>query len=131
MPAFGSQLDSTQLSRLVSYVEGLGGGGSVDGSGNPVDGVLGSPADGFDGHASENGTISGGSSSNDSATALGAQTKSTSPLPVGNPVGWSLALAIGAAMVLFGSTLTGAMPKESEPGGGGGSHPTHYDSLRS
>jgi mono/diheme cytochrome c family protein len=133
MPAFGNQLDSTQLSRLVSYVEGLGGGNPGDGSsGSPSDGALGSPLDGFDGHASENGVPSGGRSSDESLAAFGGETESTSPLPVGNPVGWMLALAITAALILSGSTLTGAMPKEAESNtGGGGSGPTHYDSLKS
>jgi cytochrome c5 len=133
MPAFGGRLDPSQLSRLVSYVDGLGGSITGDGSSAPrAAGGAGSPAEGFNGHAAGSGGAPGGASSAESLAARGSGTRSTSPLPVGNPLGWTLALAIAATLIVFGSTLSGAMPREAEPGtGGGGSQPTHYDSLRS
>jgi mono/diheme cytochrome c family protein len=114
MPGFGSQLNAGQVSRLVAYVEGFAGG--PDGNG-PTAGVIGEdgqidPAAGFTGHESE----TGGSSGEESAAALAANPNSNSPLPVGNPVGWTLAFAIAAFLVALGSALTGAMPKEADEG---------------
>jgi hypothetical protein len=108
MPGFGSQLNDGQVTRLVAYVEGLSGGvapndasseGLLGGSAGAGSG-LGSPED-FAGHASEG-----------SVEALEAS--AASPLPVGNPIGWVLALAIAGALMAAGSLFTGSLPNEAE-----------------
>ncbi len=99
MPGFGSQLNDGQVTRLVAYVEALSGGVATNDAsseslpGGPPDSGsdLGSP-EGFAGHASEG-----------SVEALEAA--AASPLPVGNPVGWVLALAIAGALMAGGSPL--------------------------
>jgi hypothetical protein len=114
MPGFGAQLNGGQVARLVDYVERLAAGEVVGvdvGDGSSVFPAVDQidPATGFTGHASE----LEGSSSGD-AVALGSQTASSSPLPVGNPMGWTLAFAIAAFLIAVGSVVTGAMPKEAE-----------------
>jgi hypothetical protein len=112
MPAFGGQLNDGQVTRLVAYVEALASGEVIIDDGTLPGDVLVDPAVGFNGHISE-----GGATGDETAVALGAA-PSTSPLPVGNPLGWSLALAIAAVMIAVGSAFTGAMPKEvDEPPG--------------
>ncbi|MEA2001044.1 MAG: c-type cytochrome [Actinomycetota bacterium] len=110
MPAFGGQLNDGQVTRLVAYVEALSRGEvTIDGDAEDLLGdVLVDPAEGFNGHISES-----GATGEDSVVALGAA-PSASPLPVGNPLGWSLALAIAAVMIAVGSAFTGAMPKDLE-----------------
>lgn len=116
MPGFASQLDTVQLNRLVAYVEGLGGGASgteIGADGEEVNGFAGSEGfdvDSFPGHQSA------GDGSGD-ILAQEANPASVSPLPVGNPVGWSLALAIAALFVAVGSAITGAMPTEIDDAG--------------
>lgn len=122
MPGFGFQLNDGQVSRLVDYVERLAAGeiddvdliAGADGDASPPGAVQIDPAIGFTGHAAER----GGSPSGD-AVALGSRLESSSPLPVGNPVGWSLAFAIAAFLIALGSAITGAMPKEAEEGAPG------------
>jgi len=112
MPGFSAQLNLGQVSRLVAYVESLSGGspgtdlaeGVIDEDGRLVDGAAG-----FTGHATEPGGGGG-----ESVAALAADPGTDSPLPVGNPVGWTLAFAIAAFLIALGSAVTGAMPKEAE-----------------
>jgi mono/diheme cytochrome c family protein len=117
MPGFGTQLNGGQVARLVDYVERLAAGevAGVDvGDGSDLDTLFPGadqidPAAGFTGHASE----LEGSPTGD-AVALGSSLESSSPLPVGNSLGWSLALGIAAALIAVGSVVTGAMPREAE-----------------
>lgn len=114
MPGFASQLNEGQLARLVAYVERLGGGSaeaSIDGAeGDSVlsGGLQDDNAAGFAGHTSDASTGSG----ND-AVALGSESFGA-PAPVGNSVGWTLALAIAAFLIALGSAITGAMPRDAE-----------------
>jgi mono/diheme cytochrome c family protein len=121
MPGFGSQLNDGQMARLVNYVEGLGGGSGADGLADDGLGEFGlpDPADGFTGLVPEAGGGAGGGgggggagAGEDSVAALGAGTESTSPLPIGSPLGWTLALIIAAILIAISSTFAGAMPKE-------------------
>jgi hypothetical protein len=115
MPAVGSRLDDSLLSRLVAYVDALTRGG-VSGGVAAGPGAAGrNPADPRS--RSEDSSSPGVPGGAESVTALGGNAPSTSPLPIGNPVGWTLALAIAATLILLGSTLTGVMPKEVEPAG--------------
>lgn len=112
MPGFGSQLNDGQVSRLVAFVQGLSGGSDGD---ELIAGALGEdgqidPAAGFAGHAS----ASEAGATEESVSALGGDPSAASPLPVGNPVGWTLAFAIAAFLVAVGSAIAGAMPKENE-----------------
>ncbi|MCP4968439.1 MAG: hypothetical protein GY926_24800 [bacterium] len=115
MPGFGSQLNDGQMTRLVAYVEGLASGTIIPGEDGDADlALLGedglvNPAEGFAGHLSERDVAEGSESG-----ALGGELAAASPLPVGNPVGWTLALAIAAFLIAVGSAITGAMPRETE-----------------
>jgi mono/diheme cytochrome c family protein len=117
MPGFGSQLNDGQMSRLAAYVDGLASGSIIPGDGEDGYGALlgedgfVDPADNFAGHVSESGGTTG-----DGGVALGSELGASSPLPVGNPVGWTLALAIALFLIAVGSTITGAMPREIEEG---------------
>jgi mono/diheme cytochrome c family protein len=120
MPGFGSQLNSGQVGRLVNYVEGLGGGSGADGLTDDglADDALGefgqsNQVEGFTGHASESGGGAGGGDEG-SVEALGAGAGSSSPLPVGSPLGWTLALVIAAIVIAVSSTFAGAMPRHIE-----------------
>lgn len=113
MPGFGGQLNDGQVARLVAYVERLAGGSvpadelitATDGS----QGVALDSAGGFVHQSQLDGTAG------DSPVALGGgQPDASSPLPVGNPLGWTLALAIAAILIALGSAFTGAMPTEGE-----------------
>ncbi len=111
MPGFGDQLNEGQLSRLVVYVEGLADG---TGGGEPgEDGVDPTAvADSGDGPGASPGQA--GDTADSADTALGEDFVHASPLPVGNPVGWVLALAIAALLMALGSVITGAMPTKSQ-----------------
>lgn len=115
MPGFGSQLNDGQMSRLTTYVEGLANGTILPGEGEDGEGALlgeeglVDPAESFAGHVSE-------SAADGEDVALGGGVLGSSPLPVGNPVGWTLALAIAAFLIAVGSAITGAMPREADEG---------------
>ena len=115
MPGFGSQLNDGQMSRLTTYVEGLANGTILPGEGEDGEGALlgeeglVDPAENFAGHVSE-------SAADGEDAALGGGVLGSSPLPVGNPVGWTLALAIAAFLIAVGSAITGAMPREADEG---------------
>ena len=111
MPGFGEQLDDGQVARLVAYVERLASG-SIPADELPStalpDGTALDSSGGFI-HQSQ---LDGGA--NEDPVALDGQFESASPLPVGNPLGWTLALAIAAVLIALGSAFTGAMPTEAE-----------------
>jgi mono/diheme cytochrome c family protein len=113
MPGFGTQLNDGQVGRLVDYVERLAAGtvAGVDVTSTLPGADAVDPAAGFTGHASE---AEGSPSGEAGAVALGSGPESSSPLPVGNPMGWSLAFAIAAFLIALGSAVTGALPKEAE-----------------
>ena len=112
MPGFGAQLNPGQVSRLVAYVEALASGETVLADGGSVPGEEGfvDPAEGFQGHIAETDGAAGVTED----VALGGEIASSSPLPVGNTMGWTLTLAIAAFLIAVGSAITGAMPKEVE-----------------
>ena len=111
MPGFGTQLNDGQVARLVDYVERLAAGtvAGVDVTSTLPGAGAADPEAGFTGHASE---IDGSAPGEAEAVALGLE--SSSPLPVGNPMGWTLAFAIAAFLIALGSAVTGALPKEAE-----------------
>jgi hypothetical protein len=103
----------------VNYVEGLGGGSGIDGLTDDglADDALDefgqtSQVEDFTGHASESGGGAGGGDG--SVEALGAGAGSASPLPVGSPLGWTLALVIAGILIAFSSAFAGVMPREIE-----------------
>ncbi len=117
MPGFGAQLNDGQLSRLVTFVEALAGG-EIPGDGTQDEGVAGvaggSGVGGLPG-AGPSGAIERDSSGvNAPEVALGEGFVHSLPLPVGNPVGWVLALAIAAFLMALGSAVSGAMPVETD-----------------
>jgi mono/diheme cytochrome c family protein len=108
MPGFGSQLNDGQVTRLVVYVEGLFGGVAAgDASSESLLGALpGSTSEsgsqeGFTGHASE-------------GSVETVEAGPVSPVPIGNPIGWVLALAIAGALMAAGSLFAGSLPNEAE-----------------
>lgn len=117
MPGFGAQLNDGQVARLVDYVERLTSGEIAPGDVTSTlpDGTVLDGSSSFV-HQSEldDAGTSGAGSGSDDAVALGGELESVSPLPVGNPLGWSLALGIAAVLIAIGSAITGALPTEAE-----------------
>lgn len=117
MPGFGGQLNDGQVTRLVAYVERLANGSLPANeltTSALTDGAFIDSAGGFV-HQSE----IEGSTANDPVALGDFQLESSSPLPAGNPLGWTLALAIAAVLIALGSAFTGAMPTEAdEPASG-------------
>ena len=112
MPGFGSQLNDAQLTRLVAYVEGLGGAATATGTDGAATGTTFGTF--HSGGGGSDGSAPPGDGSGDGAPAGAGVVLDAAPAPIGNPIGWSLALAIAAFLIALGSAITGALPKGAD-----------------